>query len=411
MSADSFLNFNEEEDYSEQVEKCRLAFEKGELMELNFSEEEFDYLLGFFADEYNDELVLELSHIAYMRHPYSSELVVRYSDALIVNKEPEKAVHILEKQLDFDSSNSDVYFLLGRGQLKMGNHELAKDYINYAISLSPEETDEMLSTAALDYIDIGEYNIALDYLTELHRVSPDNISAYNDMAFCLERTKRYEESIQFYEKYLDKEPFNDNVWFNVGTIYATIEKYDKAIEAFDYSLALDPGNASVMYNKAIVYINTEQYDHAAEILKEFIELEPDDIFALLALADSSLKIGQTEESEKYVKMALNIENENPEANACMAYICMIKKDYTEALVYLRKIMGDQSVNYLLLGDDLLISFEKTKLPEFLVYYVVSLYFIKDENKLADAFLTLLGYDEVWQEMLYKIVPALNISKQ
>jgi len=410
MSADSFLNYNEEEDYSGQVELCREAFNKGDLSELDFSEEEFDYLLGFFADEFNDELVLGLSRIAYLKHPYSSELVVRYSDALIVNREPERAVEILEKQLGFDTSNSDVYFLLGRGQLKMGNHELAKDYINHALTLSPEETDEMLSTAALDYIDLGEYDLALDYLRELNIVSPDNIAVFNDIAFCMERTKRYEESLLYYEKYLDKEPFNDNVWFNVGTIYATLEKYDKAIEAFDYSLALDPYNASVLYNKAIVYVNTEKYALAVETLKEFLEQEPDDSYALIALADSCLKLGQVEESEKYIQIALNLDQENPDANTCMAYVCLVKGNPSDALVYLRKIMGNENVNYQLIADDLLESFKKANLPELLVYYIVAEYFIRDEEGVISGYEILLEYDEVWQNMLYNLVPELNINK-
>ena len=411
MSADNFLNFNEEEDYSEKVELCRQAYQNGDLSELNFSEEEFDYLLGFFADEFNDDLVLMLSQIAYQRHPYSSDLTVRYSDALIVNREPEKAVAILEKQLGFDSSNSDVYFLLGRGQLKMGNNELARDYISHAMTLSPEEQEEMLYTAALDYIDAGSYEFALEYLEKINKDNPENIAIFNDMAFCLERTKRYEESIVFYEKYLDKEPFNDNVWFNVGTIYATLEKYDKAIEAFNYSLALNPANSSVMYNKAIVHINTEQYDKAVDTLKEFIELEPYDSFAITALADSCLKIGLPEESGKYAKMALELDPESPDANTYMAYLCMLKEDYDEALVFLRKVISDVTINFNILAEYLLKSYKATNLPEFLVYYIVSVYYTNDDEGLTSGYEELIKHDITWQDMLQNLIPDINVNKQ
>lgn len=410
MSADNFLNYNEEEDYSEKVEICRQAYKNGDLSQLDFSEEEFDYLLGFFADEFNDELVLMLSQIAYQRHPYSSDLTVRYSDALIVNREPEKAVAILEKQLGFDSSNSDVYFLLGRGQLKMGNNELARDYISHAMTLSPEEQEEMLYTTALDYIDAGNYEFALEYLEKINKDNPDNIAVFNDIAFCLERTRRYEESIVFYEKYLDKEPFNDNVWFNVGTIYATLEKYDKAIEAFNYSLALNPANSSVMYNKAIVHINTEQYDKAVETLKEFIELEPYDSFAITALADSCLKIGLPEESEKYARMALELDPESPEANTYMAYLSMLKNEYNEALVFLRKVIVDSTINFSIIAEDLLKSYRKSNLPEFLVYYIVSMYFLNDDEEFSSGYEELLKHDALWQDMLQKLIPDMNINK-
>ena len=408
MSEENFLDYNEEEsEFSEQVKICREAFSRGELAKLDFSEEEFDTLLGFFADEYEDKLLLALSRIACQRYPYSSELIVKYSDALIINEEPEKAVEILEHQLGLNSSNSDVYFLLGRGEIKMKNFEIARQYINHALIFSPDGQDDMLSSIALDFMEAAQYDLALEYLMRVYKNNSEDIIVCNDIAFCLERTERYEESLEYYYKCIEADPFNSNIWFNIGTVNATIEEFDKAIEAFDYSLALEPDNSSVMYNKAVVFLNLSQYDKAVDILKDFLVYEPDDYSALTAIADCYLKLGQGDKAEKYMKMLLELDQNNIEAYTSLAYISLVRQEYDKSLDYLRIIIGGENVNYNLLEDDLFMAFQKTDLPEFLVYFVVAAYFMDDQEGLLSGFEQLLKFDELWQNMLYKLVPELN----
>jgi tetratricopeptide (TPR) repeat protein len=166
-----------------------------------------------------------------------------------------------------------------------------------------------------------------------------------------------------------------------------------------------------MYNKAIVHINTEQYDKAVDTLKEFIELEPYDSFAVTALADSCLKIGLPDESEKYAKMALELDPESPDANTYMAYLCMLKEDYNEALVFLRKVMSDVTINFNIITENLLKSYRATNLPEFLVYYIVSMYYTNDDEGLTSGYEELIKHDVQWQDMLQNLIPDINVNKQ
>ena len=410
MTGEDFLNLNEEEEYLEQVSKCEEAFEKGEVSLLKFSEDEFDFLIGYFIEEGNDSLVYELTKTAYTMHPYSSDLIVRYADVLIVNREIERAIEILNNQMGFDSSNSDIFFLIGRAYLKRGEHLIARENINKAIFLNSEDAVEMLTTAAQDYIDLSEYELAMNFLKEAEKLDDYNPEIYNDIAFCLERLERFKESLVYYEKYIDSDPFNDSIWFNVGTIYARIENFEKSIEAFDYALALDPGNSSVLYNKAIVYVNTENYVLAIETFKEFLNYEPDNIFALIGIADAYLANDQINESAVFFQVALGLDSANIEANSGIAYISLIKQDHFGALIYLRKIIGSDRVDYLFLDSQLAITYKRTRLPEFLLYHLVSLYHLRSIDSFITNLEILLTLDELWLKKLYDIIPKLKKDK-
>jgi tetratricopeptide (TPR) repeat protein len=407
MVGDDFLNFDEEEEFSDLVSKCESAFEDGTLENMRFSEEQFEYLINNFIDEMDDEIVYILTSMGYNQHPYSTEMTIRYADVLIVNSDSDRALDILNKQLSLDSGNSDIHFLLARVFIKKGDNQSAMDYIESALSLTTNEGLDMLLTAAQDYIDLGNFKNAINLLEKAEIIAPDNYELINDLAFCYERSDMLAKSLHYYEKYLDIDPFNDNVWFNIGTIYAREANIPKATDAFDNAIALNPDNSSVLYNKAILLVNSGKYDEGIETFESFLRIEPDNLFALTGIADAYLAKDRLEDAISYFRMVLKLDSENLDANTGVAYISMLRHEHYEALTCLRKIIGDERTDSLFLITELHNSYKRTKNPEFLVYYLVSLYNTK-ENELFKIYLEMLiSYDELWLARLFELIPSLK----
>jgi tetratricopeptide (TPR) repeat protein len=215
------------------------------------------------------------------------------------------------------------------------------------------------------------------------------------------------KSLHYYEKYLDIDPFNDNVWFNIGTIYAREANIPKATDAFDNAIALNPDNSSVLYNKAILLVNSGKYDEGIETFESFLRIEPDNLFALTGIADAYLAKDRLEDAISYFRMVLKLDSENLDANTGVAYISMLRHEHYEALTCLRKIIGDERTDSLFLITELHNSYKRTKNPEFLVYYLVSLYNTK-ENELFKIYLEMLiSYDELWLARLFELIPSLK----
>jgi tetratricopeptide (TPR) repeat protein len=408
MRDDNFLdNLDDDQQWLHLVDECRKAFLDNTLNSLEFTEEEYDYLLDYFAEEAEDEIVGQLAGNAYEKYPYSSDIIIRYTDVLIAQDKSKKALDILNSQLSHDPGNSDINFLLGRGNLKLNNYEQAREYISKAISLNPEGTADMLITAGQDFIEQEEYQMALDYFDDALLFDKEDISLYDDIAFCLDKLKRSEESLSYYLKYLDQDPFSDYVWFNVGTLYARNKDYDKAMEAFDYAIALNSQNSSALYNKAVVYIDTQRYELGIKSFKELLTLEPDNMYAMLTIASASLKLDDPQTAKHYYNMALEMDPEDTDANSGLAYIMMAEKDHYSALNYLRKIAGSPDADYTLLEEQLLVTFKKTKLTEFLVYYLVSQYHLNKFENFNIYVELLIETDEPGINKLYTLLPNLR----
>ncbi|OJV17868.1 MAG: hypothetical protein BGO30_07965 [Bacteroidetes bacterium 41-46] len=410
---DDFYNGEGDEEIYDIVplaNKAISAHFEGTLAELRFSEEEFDLLIGHFLNEAEDQIVYELARMAYEQHPYSADLGMKYVDVLIVNRETERAKEILSMLLDKVPHNGDVYFLFSRAFIREGNIQLAKISLTKAADLAPDDAADMYHTLAQDCIDFNDFENALEFINKTISIEGETLELLNDLAFCYERLGNFNESIVAYEKCLDEDPFNDNIWFNLGTIHARELRFEKAIEAFDYALALNPGNSSVLYNKAIVYVNTDNFNKGVETFLEFLTHEPGNLFAIIGIADAFLAMDNLVESEKFFREALIIDKDNTESNTGLAYISMLRQDHFSSLIYLRRVIGKEDTDYNLLAHQLNVTYKRTSLPEFLLFYAISQFFLKNKDQFNVCVEKLASVDQLWIRRLSDMVPGIKKEK-
>lgn len=410
MSESYFNNFNEEEDFSYLLPKFEDALNSGNLSSTSFTEEEYDFLINHYMSEDDGSTVFTLAELAYKKHPYSVDLLIRYADVLIVNKLYDKALEILKEYLGTDAHNSDILFLYGRALSKVGEHDEGMKYIARAGEISSEDLTEMYITVIQDYIDEEDFDHALNYLKVVMVYDPDNYEILNDYAFCLDRTGDVEGSIEAYKKLLDIDPFNDYVWYNLGTMYSKVSNFSEAMDALDYSLALNSTNSSAMYNKALLCVNEGDFSKAVQLFEEFLTLEPDNVSVCVALADAYLTIGEDEKALLNYRRALEIDKNFIEANVGAAFVLMRERDYFGALVHLRKIMGKDEVDYNFIEGRLFISYNDSKITEYLVYTLVSLYNTGSKEQFYLYLDLLLDSDEIWLKKLFEYLPKAAKDK-
>lgn len=285
------------------------AKEEGNLQGLELSEEGFEYVLERLLDEGGEECeedVLELSGIAFERFPYSLHLLGRYCDALILGGQAERSLEILEGYADSYAQVSGFHFLMVRGNVAVGRFRHAREWFYKAVECSTDdgETVDSICAIAQDCIDAQNFREAVFYLERGDRIRALPFEYFNDFAFCYDRLDEPQRAVEFYDKYLDRNPFNDVVWFNMGTVQARLKDFDKAIEAFEYSIALNGGNSSSLYNLAVVYMNLQRYREAADVFERFVEIDSD-ILGRLGLGESYIRLERHEDAIRQFEMVLS----------------------------------------------------------------------------------------------------------
>ena len=75
LMVNDFINGRGEGEFENSYLLYLQAIDEGNLTLLNFSEEEFEYVLDRLVEEGKEEQVLELSTLAFEKYPYSSSIL------------------------------------------------------------------------------------------------------------------------------------------------------------------------------------------------------------------------------------------------------------------------------------------------------------------------------------------------
>lgn len=292
------------------------AKEEGNLSALQLSEDAYEYILDRLVEEGDTAGVLELSGIAFEKLPYSEALLSRYCDTLILSNNPDRALEILAEYSDSFPQSVVVHLLFARGNIAKKRFRHARDYFYKALECADAGSDAIDSICAIaqDCIDCGNYREAIFYLERAQRIGELPYEYFNDYAFCYDRLDEPQKAEEYYNLYLDVNPFNDTVWFNMGTVQARLKDFDKAIEAFEYSIALNAGNSSSLYNLAVVYMNLQRYREAADTFEQFVVVDTD-VLGRLGLGEAYIRLGRNSEAVEEFRQVLQADDKISEAHA------------------------------------------------------------------------------------------------
>src|SRR3546814_9774721 len=79
-----------------------------------------------------------------------------------------------------------------------------------------------------------------------------------ELAFCFDIIDRQEESIAFYQKYIDEEPYSYAAWYNLGNAFNKLGLFEKAIDAYDYAILVRDNFAAAYFNKGNALMRSEE---------------------------------------------------------------------------------------------------------------------------------------------------------
>src|SRR5690606_37230763 len=99
------------------------------------------------------------------------------------------------------------------------------------------------------------YEQAGVYLKKSPEVNSENEEALHALAFCFDSLGKSEESILFYNEYINIYTYSFRAWNNRTFIYDRVESFEEAIDAFDYSILINESFVYAYFNKGNALVN------------------------------------------------------------------------------------------------------------------------------------------------------------
>ena len=152
------------------------------------------------------------------------------------------------------------------------------------------------------------------------------------------------QAIEFLKNYIDKNPYSEVAWHQLGREYFIEKEYQLAIEAFDYATLIDERFIGAFMEKAKCLEKLGKYKKAIKNYMITLELEDPTPFALLRIGKCYEKLGKKSLAIEYI---LKATNEDPLLQK--GWLAIIKfhikeSDFEKALFYTNKAISIDQEN-------------------------------------------------------------------
>ena len=173
----------------------------------------------------------------------TQEQLVADARAALEGDDPSAGLEDLDRAIEGDPENVDLYFERARVLVQSGDPDGAVDSILAALEVAPEESWAH-EEAGYIFMDVQEYDSAAEEFRQALRLDPTTTWNYYNLAEIYEATGRPDEAAGVLFQAMDN-PFlaaDPDELVGIGWFFLSLERVDEAEQAFDRALEIDPNN-------------------------------------------------------------------------------------------------------------------------------------------------------------------------
>ena len=147
------------------------------------------------------------------------------------------------------------------------------------------------------YINLGEFEKAIECFEKVLELDPKNASAWNEMGYAYDELGDFRKGIECYDEGLEIDPYYTVLWFNKGYALDRLGEHSEALECLERALEIDPYYTDALVIKSGVHIDLEEYQEALECYNRIAAIFPADPTVMLRMAEALEKLGDVEEAK------------------------------------------------------------------------------------------------------------------
>lgn len=219
------------------------------------------------------------------------------------NSDPEKALLLLQKEMNTQGQTTELLYLMVKGFLAKKDYNSA---INVLTALRNRgNTDARLFyQLALCYSKKEENGKAIEHASLALNEEQGYTPAWILLGEIFHGQSKLNDALKFYQKANQFDPSNEEIAYKIGTIYYEQGYYEKAIELFDIAIKQHAKFEKAYQRKAEAQLNNKQPDEAIETIYEVLEINPAFMAAHNVLGNIYKKTGKFGKALNYYKLLI-----------------------------------------------------------------------------------------------------------
>jgi len=230
---------------------------------LFFDSNEFENIIHHYLEIGKINLAKKAVKLGLSQHPSSINLKLLKVEILVFEDKLDLADGLLAEVQDLEANNEEVYIQKAQIFSKRDEHQQAIKVLELALDVT-DEAAEIYSMIGMEYLFLEDFeNAKINFMNCLEADEEDYSALYNVM-YCFDFLGQKEEAIEYLNMYLDKNPYCEVAWHQVGKQYFDLKDYKKALAAFDFAIISDEYFIGAYLEKGKVLEKLERYIEAIE---------------------------------------------------------------------------------------------------------------------------------------------------
>ena len=305
---------------------------------LFFDSNEFENIIHHYLENGKIALAKKAIKLSLEQHPDSTNLKLFKVEVYVFENKLDEANKLLDALYQLEPNNEEVFIQKANILSKQDEHQKAIDTLLIALDFAVESAD-LHSLIGMEYLFLDKFEEAKTSFMKCLEADIEDYSALYNIIYCFDFLQQTDEAIEYLTLYLDKNPYCEVAWHQLGKQYFDKKEYQKALAAFDFAIISDDVFIGAYLEKGKVLEKLKQYNEAIECYKVTLALDDPTSFALLRIGHCYEKLGQNDLAVQHYYKTVE---EDPLLDK--GWIAITKyynknQDYQNALHYINKAIN------------------------------------------------------------------------
>tara|TARA_R110002051_G_scaffold2114_1_gene10974 strand:+ start:402 stop:1799 length:1398 start_codon:yes stop_codon:yes gene_type:complete len=308
-----------------------------------FDAEDFEDIIHHYLNNGKISLGKKAIKIGLQQHPDSIELKLLDVEVMVFENNLEVAERMLDELQLLDSSNEEIYIQRANIYSKKDNHEAAVILLHKALELSDDGFD-IHSLLGMEYLFMDNFQLAKENFMMCVSFDQEDYSSLYNVIYCFEFMEDYDGAIYYLNDYLERNPYCEVAWHQLGKQYMSKKMLNEALASFDFAIISDDTFIGAYFEKGKVLEKLGRYNEAIENYETTISIEDPTSHAYLRIGKCHEKLHNDDLAKHFFYHTVHEDPLLDKGWLAITDFYYRKKDYKKALYYINKAINIDEEN-------------------------------------------------------------------
>ncbi|WP_034258927.1 tetratricopeptide repeat protein [Altibacter lentus] len=312
---------------------------------LFFDSEEFEEIIHYYLENGKIALAKKATKLGLEQHPSSTNLKLFRIEMYIFEDQLDTAEALLDELYVLEQSNEEIYIQKANIYSRRDKHKEAIQLLEQALEITADQAD-VLSLLGMEYLFLEDFQNAKHYFMRCLEEDEQDYSALYNIIYCFDFLEEHEAAIDYLNDFLNKNPYCEVAWHQIGKQYMELKDYKKALAAFDFAIISDDKFIGAYLEKGKVLERMKLYNEAIDSYTITLGLDDPTSFALLRIGKCYEKLGDAELALQFYTKCVEEDALLDKGWIAITDFYFKRKNYQKAFYYIDKAINIDSENVL-----------------------------------------------------------------